>query len=201
MKTLAKTLFASALTAIFLASTAITTYASDIDQKVVESVAPATFNKVKVSGNVKVVLIQGKKERIEIINGDYNQDKTSIKRLGHTLIINSTEDSPITVFVSVSDLQRIDASGSVVVKTEGNFDVKYLQVFLKDEAIAVVKANAESMYTFIKDNADLKLSGTTADYTSVKDRISKLDTDRLVALKTTTTPFDEVMVAVNKGNK
>lgn len=201
MKTLAKTLFASALTVIFLASTAITTFASDIDKKVVESATPTTFNKVKVSGNVKVVLIQGKKERIEIINGDYNQDKTSIKRLGYTLIINSTEDSPITVFVSVSDLQRIDASGSAVVKTEGNFDVKFLQVFLKDEAIAVVKANAESMYTFIKDNADLKLSGTTADYTSVKDRISKLDTDRLVALKTTTTPFDEVMVAVNKGNK
>lgn len=201
MKTLAKTLFASALTAIFLTSTAMTTFASGIDKKVVESAAPMTFNKVKVSGNVKVILVQSKRENIEVINGDYNLDKTSIKRFGYTLIINSTETSQITVLVSVNDLQRIDASGSAVVKTDGKFDVKYLQVFLKDDAKAVVKANAESMYTFIKDNADLKLSGKTADYTWVKDHISKLDTDNLVALKTTTTPFDEVMVAANKKNK
>ncbi|NRF41665.1 GIN domain-containing protein [Pedobacter foliorum] len=201
MKTLAKTIFASALTVIFLASTAITTFASDIDKKVVESVAPMTFNKVKVSGNVKVLLVQSKRENIEVINGEYNQDKTSIKRLGYTLVINSTEASQITVLVSVSDLQRIDVSGSAVVKTDSKFNVKYLQVFLKDDAKAIVKANTESMYTYIKDNADLKLSGTTADHTLVKDDISKLDTDQLVALKTTTTPFNEVMVAANKKIK
>lgn len=201
MKTLAKTIFASALTVIFLASTAITTFASDIDKKVVESVAPMTFNKVKVSGNVKVLLVQSKRENIEVINGEYNQDKTSIKRLGYTLIINSTEASQITVLVSVNDLQRIDVSGSAVVKTDRKFNVKYLQVFLRDDAKAIVKANTESMYTYIKDNADLKLSGTTADYTLVKDDISKLDTDHLVALKTTKTPFNEVMVASNKKIK
>lgn len=201
MKTLAKTIFASALTVIFLTSTAITTFASDIDKKVVESVAPMTFNKVKVSGNVKVLLVQGKRENIEVINGDYNQDKTSIKRLGYTLIVNSTEASQITVLVSVNDLQRIDVSGSAVVKTDSKFNVKYLQVFLKDDAKAIVKANTESMYTYIKDNADLKLSGTTADHILVKDDISTLDADQLVALKTTTAPFNEVMVAANKKIK
>lgn len=200
MKTLAKTLFASALTLVFIASTAMTTFANDGDTKTVEVAAPMTFNKVKVSGNVKVVLVQGKKERIEVVNGDYNLDKTSIKRLGYTLIINSTEANQITVLVSLNDLQRIDASDKAIVKTDGKFDVKYLQVFLKDDAKATVKANTESMYTYIKDHADLKLSGTTADHNVVKDDISKLDMDNLVALKTTTTPLNQVMVAANKKN-
>lgn len=200
MKTLAQTLFASALILAFITSTAMTTFAKDIETKTIETVAPMTFNKVKVSGNVKVVLVQGKKERIEVINGDYNLDKTSIKRLGYTLIINSTEANQITVLVSVNDLQRIDASDKAVVKTDGKFDVKYLQVFLKDDAKATVKANTESMYTYIKDHANLKLSGTTADHNSVKDEVSKLDTEHLVALKTTTTPFDQIMVAANKKN-
>lgn len=200
MKTLAKTLFASALTLVFITSTAITTFANGIDTKTVEVAVPMTFNKVKVSGNVKVVLVQGKKERIEVINGDYNLDKTSIKRLGYTLIINSTEANQITVLVSLNDLQRIDASDKAIVKTDGKFDVKYLQVFLKDDAKATVKANTESMYTYIKDHADLKLSGTTADHNVVKDDISKLDMDNLVALKTTTTPLNQIMVAANKKN-
>ena len=200
MKTLAKTLFASALTAIFMTSTAMTTFATRIDKQPVESAAPMTFNKVKVSGNVKVILVQGKREHIEVINGDYNPDKTSIKRLGYTLIINSTEANRVTVLVSVNDLQRIDASDKAIVKTDGKFDVKYLQVFLKDDAKATVKANTESMYTYIKDHADLKLSGTTADHNLVKDDISKLDTDHLVALKTTTTPLNQIMVAANKKN-
>jgi len=200
MKTLAKTLFASALTLVFITSTAITTFANGIDTKTVEVAVPMTFNKVKVSGNVKVVLVQGKKERIEVINGDYNLDKTSIKRLGYTLIINSTEANQITVLVSLNDLQRIDASDKAIVKTDGKFDVKYLQVFLKDDAKATVKANTESMYTYIKDHADLKLSGTTADHNVVKDDISKLDMDNLVALKTTTNPLNQIMVAANKKN-
>lgn len=198
MKTLVKTLFASALTVVFLASTAMTTFANGTDKKPVELTTPMTFNKLKVSGNVKVVLVQSKKERIEVVNGDYNQDKTSIKRLGYTLIINSTEANQITVLVLVNDLQRIDASGQAVVKTEGKFDLKCLQVFLKDDAKAMVKANTESMYTYIKDHADLKLSGTTADHTMIKDDISKLNTDRLMALKTTTTPYEQVMVAASR---
>nr|WP_068889951.1 DUF2807 domain-containing protein [Pedobacter panaciterrae] len=201
MKTLAKTLFASALTVIFLTSTAITTFANGIDKQTTEFATPMTFNKVKVSGNVKVILVQSKRERIEVINGDYNLDKTSIKRLGYTLVINSTEANQITVLISVNDLQRIDASDRAIVKTDGKFDVKYLQVFLKDNARASVKANTESMYTYIKDHANLKLSGTTADHNLVKDDISKLDTDQLVALKTTTTPFDQVMVAASKRIK
>jgi hypothetical protein len=194
MKTLAKTLFASALAVVFLAATAMTTTAAARTSILLSTPAnaPVTFNRILVSGNVKLVIVQKNNERVEV-EGDYTSPKTKITRMGRTLIIKSNEFEPVQITVSVKDLQRIDASDNVTVETMGKFDLKYLQIFLKGDAKANVKANAESMYTFIKGNADLKLSGTTLNHTLVKDSISRVNMDNLAAVKTTRTSIGEAL--------
>lgn len=185
MNTLSKTLSALSLTLILLTATSLTASAAEF-----------TFNRIKVSGNVKLEVVKGDRERIEIISGSTSRG-TIIKKQNYTLIIKSTEDEPVTVRVYATELSRIDAAGQAQVESRGTLNLKYLQVFLADEAKANIKANSESMYTFLKGNSHLNISGTTADHTLVMDTLAKLNMGSLVALKTTTSSMAEVL-ALNK---
>ncbi|NQX40379.1 hypothetical protein SAMN05421820_105259 [Pedobacter steynii] len=178
MKTAIKTLFASALTAIVLTSSAFTTFAKDTTP--VSASANVKFNKVVVTGNAKVVLVQAHSESITTI--DELTANTTVQQKGYTLYINSTEQNPATIYISVKDLQRIDASNTAEVKTRGNFDLAVLQIFLKDGAKANVNAKVGSLYTDMKDQSDLKLSGSSAEHNLVRNDVSKLNvTDFVIA--------------------
>jgi hypothetical protein len=159
MKTLTKTLFAAALTAVVLTSSAMTTFAAE--PVVTELTAPSVegFNKIWVSGNVKIVLTQGDKQSV-VGTSNYDSTKTSVLSKGQTLYINSMESGQVTLNITVKDLQRVEAYGQSVVVTSNNFDVKNLQLFLNQSATAKIKTIAESLYTVVKDSAVLKLNGT-----------------------------------------
>ncbi|WP_316746837.1 GIN domain-containing protein [Pedobacter gandavensis] len=177
MKTAIKTLIASTLTAIVLTSSALTTFAKE---KSPANAAPVKFNKVVVTGNAKVVLVQGNREAINSYD-DLDQNNTSVKQKGYTLYINSTDQS--TIYIQVKDLQRIEAANTASVKTQGNFDLAVLQIFLKDDAKANVNATVKSLYTDLSDQSDLKLSGSTADHQLVNKGLAKLDQHDFVIAK------------------
>jgi hypothetical protein len=179
MKTAIKTLFASALTAIVLTSSAFTTFAKDTNP--VSASANVKFNKVVVTGNAKVVLVQANSESIS--TNEELTANTTVQQKGYTLYINSTEQSPATIYISVKDLQRIDAANTAEVKTRGNFDLAVLQIFLKDGAKANVNAKVGSLYTDMKDQSDLKLSGSSAEHNLVRNDVSKLNLNDFVIAK------------------
>ncbi|WP_316820985.1 GIN domain-containing protein [Pedobacter gandavensis] len=177
MKTSIKTLFASALTAIVLTSSAFTTIAKEKSPASIN--ATVKFNKVVVTGNANVILVQGNTEGINSYN-EVQNGNTSVKQMGYTLYINSTDKS--TIYVHVKDLQRIDAAETATVKTRGNFNLAVLQIFLKDNAKAKVTANVGSLYTEISGQSDLKLSGSSTEHHLVKNDVSKLNqTDFVIA--------------------
>lgn len=201
MKTLAKTLCASALTAIFLTSAATGTFASAPHYySHVKLGPPFTFHRITITGNVTVILSQGSKETVTV-DGDFNRANMSVVRKGYTLMINSTAAERITIYVSVKELQRIDASNDVIVKTAGKINTRHLQVFLKDQASAEVNANTESLYSYIRGNANLRLSGSTQDHIVLKDGISKLTLQDFVALKSTVESTDAKLLAATKTKK
>jgi hypothetical protein len=179
MKTSIKTLFASALTAIVLTSSAFTTFAKDTTP--LTAGAAVKFNKVVVTGNARVVLVQSGSE--SITTNDELTVRTTVQQKGYTLYINSTEQSPATIYVYVKDLQRIDASNAAQVKTRGNFDLAVLQIFLKDGAKANVNAKIGSLYTDMKDQSDLKLSGSSAEHSLVRNDVAKLNQNDFVIAK------------------
>ncbi|HMI04108.1 MAG TPA: DUF2807 domain-containing protein [Pedobacter sp.] len=200
MKTLAKTLCASALTAIFLTSAVTGTFAAAAHHDQVKPGPPFTFHRITITGNVTVILSQGSKETVTA-DGDFNRMSMSVVRKGYTLMINSTAAERTTIYVSVKELQRIDASNDVIVKTAGKINARHLQVFLKDQASAEVNANTESLYTYIRGNANLRLSGSTQDHIVLKDGISKLTLQDFVALKSTVESTDSELLAASKAKK
>lgn len=177
MKTSIKTLFASALTAIILTSSAFTTMAKEKSPS--SKSANVKFNKVVVTGNANVILIQGNTEGVKSYD-EIQASSNSIQQKGYTLYINSTDKS--TIYVHVKDLQRIDAAETATIKTRGSFDLAVLQIFLKDSAKANVNATIGSLYTEMSGKSDLKLSGSSTEHHLVRNDVSQLNqTDFVIA--------------------
>ena len=192
MKTLTKTLFAAALTAVVLTSSAMTTFATE--QVATELVAPSAegFNKIWVSGNVKIVLTQGDKPSV-IGTSNYDSTKTSVQSKGQTLYINSMESGQVTLNITVKDLQRVEAYGQSVVVTSNNFDVKNLQLFLNQSATAKIRTTVGSLYTIVKDNAVLKLNGTADKSTMVASNIKNVKLGDFASLRSESYASEDIM--------
>ena len=194
MKTLAKTVFALALTAVVMTSTMATTFAAEPVVAASKTSSLASFNKIWVSGNVKIVLTQGDEQSV---NAGYNYDstKTSVLSKGQTLYINSMESGQVTLNITVKDLQRVEAYGQSLVVTSNNFEVKNLQLFLSQSATAKIKTTAGSLYTVIKDDAVLKLNGTASESTLIASNIKNLKVADFASLKSVSYASEAMMNA------
>ncbi|SDG06479.1 hypothetical protein SAMN05421827_103104 [Pedobacter terrae] len=194
MKTLTKTLFAVALTAVVFTSSAMATFANEPVKAETKTSSLSTFNRIWVSGNVKLILTQGEKQTVA---GESNYDaaKTSVTTDGKTLFINSMETSQVTLNITVKDLERIEAYGQSVVVTSNNFDVKYLQLFLNQSATAKIKTTAGSLYTIVKDDAVLKLNGTAGESTMIASNRKNLKLADFASLKSASYASEAIMKA------
>jgi len=182
MKTSIKTLTKSLVAAIVLTSSIFATSVSADEKQPVKISVPSNFNKLIVSGNVEVTLIQNGREGVSY--NDDNNGKVKVIQDGYALKISSEDKSPAKITVYVKNIYRVQASDDAVVKTDGKLDVKYLQVFLKGNAVAKINSHSESLYTVIEDNSDLKLSGATESHSLVMGKTQKLNLDKFAALKT-----------------
>jgi hypothetical protein len=194
MKNLAKSLFAVALTAVVLTSSAMTTFAAEPVVKETKTSSTASFNKIWVSGNVKIVLTQGDKQGVVGTN-NYDSKNTSVLSKGNTLYINSTESGQVTLNITVKDLERVEAYGHSVVVTSNNFDVKNLQLFLNQSATAKISTTAASLYTVVKDNAVLKLNGSAGRSTMIASNMKNVKLGDFVSLKSDSYASEAIMKA------
>ncbi|MBB6236920.1 hypothetical protein HDC90_001537 [Pedobacter sp. AK013] len=194
MKTLAKTIFAAALTAVVLTSSAMATFATEPVKAETKTSSLSKFNRIWVSGNVKIVLTQGDKQNVEGAS-NYDAAKTSVSTDGKTLFINSLETSQVTLSITVKDLERIEAYGQSVVVTSNNFDVKYLQLFLGQSATAKIKTTTGSLYTIVKDDAVLKLNGTADQSTMIASNMKNVKLADFASLKSESYASEAIMEA------
>ncbi|RZK71691.1 MAG: hypothetical protein EOO92_20310 [Pedobacter sp.] len=192
MKTLAKSVIALALTAVVATSSVMTTFAAE--PVVSETKSTIGFNKIWVSGNVKIVLTQGDKPSI-IGTNNYDSTKTSVLSKGQTLVINSMESGQVTINITVKDLQRIEAYGQSVVVTSNNFDVKNLQLFLYQNATAKISATTSSLYTVIKDDAKLKLNGSANQSTMIASNMKNVKLGDFASVKSSSYASEAIMTA------
>ncbi|MBB6238264.1 hypothetical protein HDC90_002896 [Pedobacter sp. AK013] len=182
MKNSIKTFAKSLLAAIVLSTSIFSTGAMAGEKQPTKVSAPKNVNQVIVSGNVEVTLIQREKEGISYNND--NTGKVKVMQDGYALKISSEDKEVAKITLYVNNIYRVKASDQAVVKTQGKLDVKYLQVFLKGNAVAEINSDTKSLYTVIENNADLKLSGATEKHTLVMGRTPKLNLDRFAALTT-----------------
>ena len=194
MKTLAKTIFAAALTAVVFTSSAMATFAAEPVKAEIKTSSLSKFSRIWVSGNVKLILTQGDKQNVEGTS-NYDASKTSVSTDGKTLFINSLETSQVTLNITVKDLERIEAYGQSVVVTNNNFDAKYLQLFLNQSATAKIKTTAGSLYTVVKDDAVLKLNGTAGESTMVASNMKNVKLADFASLKSASYASQAIMEA------
>ena len=192
MKTLTKTVFATVLAAVVLTSSAMTTFAAEPFATELAAPSIKSFNKIWVSGNVKIVLTQGEKQSI-IGTSNYDSTKTSVLSKGQTLYINSMESSQVTLNITVKDLQTVEAYGQSVVVTSNNFNIKNLQLFLNQSATAKIKTTVESLYTVVKDNAVLKLNGTAVKSTMVASNMKNVKLGDFASLSSESYASETIM--------
>ena len=182
MKTFFATVLKSSSIAIILLASVFSITASAATVTVERGAVNPDIKKVIVTGTTRVLLVQNTREYVTMDALDL--EKVSIKQDGNTLTINSSASNPVTVTVFVKDLYRIDASDKSDVRTSGNFSLTNLQVMLKDEAKARIKATTESLYTVIAGQAKLELIGTSTHHISKMAGIATIDTDKFAAVKT-----------------
>ena len=194
MKTLTKIVFAAALTSLVLTSSAMVTSAAEPVKAETKTSKLSKFNRIWVSGNVKVILTQGDKQSIEGAN-NYDAARTSISTDGKTLFINSEETSLVTLNITVKDLERIEAYGQSVIVTSNNFDVKNLQLILSQRATAKIKTTAGSLYTIVKEDAVLKLNGTADESTLIASNMKNVKLADFAALKSASFASQAIMEA------
>ena len=194
MKNLTKTLFAAALTAVVLTSSAISTFAAEPVVSETKISKLSTVNRIWVSGNVKIVLTQGEKQSVEGAE-NYNAAKTSISTDGKTLFINSEETNQVTLNITLKDLERIEAYGQSMVVTSNNFDVKNLQLFINQSATARIKTTTASLYTVVKEDAVLKLNGTAGHSTMIASNMKNVKLADFASLKSASYASEAIMHA------
>ena len=199
MKTLFNTLLKSGSIAIILLASVFSLTATAATVTAEMGINNQDIKKVIITGNTKVILIQGPKEHVTM--DELDLEKVSLKQVGNTLTISSNESSPVTVFVYVKDIYRIDASDNSSVRTSGNFNLENLQVMLKDDASARVKATTGSLYTTINDRAKLELIGTSESHVSRLAGLAKMDTDKFAAVKTDYVAVSDEVIAFNSTKK
>ena len=194
MKTLTKIVFAAALTGLVFTSSAMATFAAEPVKAETKTSSLSKFNRIWVSGNVKVILTQGDKQSVDGTS-NYDAAKTSVSTDGKTLFINSEETSLVTLNITVKDLERIEAYGQSVIVTSNNFDVKNLQLFLNQSATAKIKTTAGSLYTIVKEDAVLKLNGTADESTMIASNMKNVKLADFAALKSASYASQSIMDA------
>ncbi|WP_316785312.1 GIN domain-containing protein [Pedobacter frigiditerrae] len=189
MKTSIKTIIATGF--IALAITSSTVYANNNVDPIVtinettvsaSAVKISSINKLNVSGNVEVTIIQNSKSKVLYTNE--GNDDVSVKKVGSSLYVSSKNGQAGKITIYVDDIYRIEASGDAYVAANSQLNLKYLQVFVSDKANVKLNANTESLYTTVKGASKLALKGNTDLYTVDMDKSSRISLDRFKSKKT-----------------
>jgi hypothetical protein len=181
MKTL-KTLFATVLIAI---TVCFSSFAADSNV--------SSIRKIIVKGNAKIVLVQKDKESVNVLES-IDSAKSNIKMVGNTLMVVSTEESPITVMVYVRDLFRVEAFDNANISVRGQLNLPYLQVLLHDNAKASINVISKGVYSVIDDKSTLKLKGVSNEHIVLRSKISRIQMDNFVCVSTTSTNIKDTVI-------
>ncbi|GAA3975532.1 hypothetical protein GCM10022246_30050 [Pedobacter ginsengiterrae] len=173
MKTSIKTLFAAALTTIILGTASVAANATENNTNYTNLTSVKNISKIKISGNVKLILIQDAKESVEVYD-NYFAKNALVQQQNGELRISSFTKEALTVIAHVNNVSSIEASNTSTIQTAGNFNLLDLNVVLNDAATADIKANTVNLSTCINGTSNLVLSGSTESYSAVLGTFAKV---------------------------
>lgn len=182
MKTSIKSLIALTVTAVVLTGSSMVSKAAT-SQTITVLSEVKKVNKINVSGNVELILVQSADEHVNVYH-NYFANNALVQQKDGELRISSFNKETLTVVVYANNLTAINASGSAKVKTYGKFDVLSLDVNLSDQATANLNTNTINLSTNLSGQSNLTLTGTTAAYDAVMGSVSKVNMAQFAAEST-----------------
>lgn len=182
MKTSIKSLIALTITTLALTTATVNVKAAEANQVTVLSQVKKV-NKISVSGNVELILVQSADESVKVYDSYFSKNALVQQKDGE-LRISSFNKETLTVIAYVSNLSAITASDNSTVKTFGKFSALSLDVTLTDEAKAVLNTNTVSMFAQLNDKSTLSLTGSTSDYNAVMGSVASVSMSQFVASST-----------------
>ena len=182
MKTSIKSLIALTITAIVLTSSTLSVKAADPNQVTVLAQVKKV-NKINVSGNVDLILVQSADESVKVYDSYFSKNALVQEKDGE-LRISSFNSEPLTVVVYVSNLSAITASDNSTIKTFGKFNALSLDVTLKDKASAVLNTNTINLYANLNGQSSLSLTGTTSEYNALMGNVATVSMAQFTASTT-----------------
>ncbi|MFA6277077.1 MAG: DUF2807 domain-containing protein [Pedobacter sp.] len=185
MKTSIKTIFATGLIALATISSATVYAVNPVNETSISASAVkiSSINKLKISGNVEVTIIQNSKSNVLYTN-EGNED-VLVKKAGSSIFVsskNKNQAGKITIYVD--DIYRIEASENASVLANNTLTLKYLQVYISGNAYVKLNAKTENLYTTITGSSKLDLKGSTNLYTINMDKSSKISLNRFQSKQT-----------------
>lgn len=127
--------------------------------------AQAPITKIVAKGNVRVYIAKGEEQSIKVYDNYYAKNALTQIEDG-VLRITSFEDKALKVYVTVKDLQAIEASDHAFVYGMDKFSAIDFAITLKNQATAVLNIDAFNINTFISDTSKLQLRGN-AEYNQI----------------------------------
>lgn len=139
--------------------------------------------KLIISGNVEVTIVQA--DPNPKLYANHGTVKARVYTTDNAIYVTGRKkDEMAKVTLYVNDIYRIDACGNAVVKTQSTLNLQYLQIILKDNAIADISSKTESLYTKLAGSSSLKLNGTARLHAINKEQLAQLNTNNFKASKT-----------------
>lgn len=175
MKTSIKTLGIAALTSIV--SIIAFSGSARANEKITLLNKIGNFNKLTVSGNVDVLIVQSPESRVTVYD-DYYAKNALVQEKNGELRISSFEKKPLSVVVYTNQLTEINASDQATVNTQGVFKTICLEVNLKNEAKANLNTSTLDLFAQLDNDANLELSGDAVDYNVVMNDNTSIKTDK-----------------------
>ena len=143
--------------------------------KVTELKGVKQINKITVIGNVDVYLTQGYAENLKVYD-DYYSKNALVQWEKGVLRISSYNKEKLAVWITVTNLTAIEASGNTVIRSMNKLSGINLDITLADGAQANVEAQVVNLNSIVSDSSHLELSGDAENQVINMDGVAQLET-------------------------
>lgn len=180
MKNAIKNLIAASLAATVILGSSIAAKAAGGKSNATVISTVKHINKIAVSGNVELILIQDAADHVKVYN-DYYAHNAMIQEQNGLLRISSFNRNKLTVVVHVKNLTSLELEDKSTVKTYGSFYLLDLAINLRDQAKADINANTTNLTTSVSGDSELKLAGTTETYAATMNDAADVNMEGFIA--------------------
>ncbi|RZK50748.1 MAG: hypothetical protein EOO99_00840 [Pedobacter sp.] len=148
------------------------------------------IQKLEVSGNVEVFLVQAADEQVKVYDNYYSKNALVQNKDG-VLRISSFEKETLKVAVYVKNLNAIQLNDNAKLSTFGKVSFLDLNIQLNGSSKADIFANTIQLTSTVKDSAKLNLSGQSTEFKASLGTVAQLNMSK----------FNADSLAINSLNK